>query len=210
MMTLTLTLNWNICAHSLTALLTNGRATLLTLFADSSISLSYSSTSMAQKITAGSSTADSISSSTLIPKSGTRIPLPSKTETALSTLTGTTGSLTTSCGFSKNSLMSALTMTTGTSSLLSKDTATITKGSDSKLPVCSHNIKKQRSIPQFVLDNLDSLQILRNVMHWTQSFVAREIHISQQTYSGYELRHYIPPKDIYNRLAKLFEWEAWE
>ena len=78
------------------------------------------------------------------------------------------------------------------------------------MPVCSHNIKKPRSVPELVLDNLDSLLILRNVMHWTQSFVAREIHVTVGAYLHYEAADRIPPKHIYNRLAELFEWEAWE
>ena len=70
--------------------------------------------------------------------------------------------------------------------------------------------KVHSSIPEFVLDNLDSLLILRNVIKLSKTRVARLLGVLPETYLGYEQGYYIPPKHIYNRLAELFDWEVWE
>lgn len=70
--------------------------------------------------------------------------------------------------------------------------------------------KVHSSIPEFVLDNLDSLLILRNVMKWSKYRVAKFIGVPMGMYKHYEQGHHIPPKHIYNKLAELFDWEVWE
>ncbi len=69
---------------------------------------------------------------------------------------------------------------------------------------------KVKDIPDFVLDNLDSIRKLRKHCHIPFNSICRELDIKRTTLLEWELGERIPSKFDYNRLAVFFDWEVWE
>ena len=64
--------------------------------------------------------------------------------------------------------------------------------------------------PEYVFDNLDSLIKLRRTMKWGIKHVARLANMNEESYNQIERGYIFPPRERYNDLAKVFDWEVWE
>ena len=73
-----------------------------------------------------------------------------------------------------------------------------------------NNTARYCTVPEFVLDNLDSVAKLRRVMMWSPEYVASLICTSERLYSNIENAEVIPSRDLYNKLARIFDWEEWK
>lgn len=64
--------------------------------------------------------------------------------------------------------------------------------------------------PEFVFDNLDSMQAIRKTLKISQKELADATHIAHSMINSYEQGTHFPVKEKYNELAKFFDWEIWE
>lgn len=64
-------------------------------------------------------------------------------------------------------------------------------------------------VPEFVLDNLDSLKKLRRVIKMSSLELAKATGIDAYSLRLIEEGSIMPTKADYNILAKFMEWEEW-
>ena len=64
--------------------------------------------------------------------------------------------------------------------------------------------------PDFVAINLRSMRTIRKNLVWRLTSTARNAGFTPQYYSQIELMRILPRKDMYNKLARFFDWEVWE
>lgn len=64
--------------------------------------------------------------------------------------------------------------------------------------------------PQFVVDNIDSIEAICKTCRISYASIARSTGLSGSIIRDYAVFGIIPGKSNYNKLATFFDWEVWK
>ena len=65
-------------------------------------------------------------------------------------------------------------------------------------------------VPVFVIHNVAHMWTLYTLNGFSRKDVASRVQVSERAIRKYEDGRQLPSRKVYNRLAAVFGWEAWE